>query len=85
VGQDEVDIVRAADAVCVVLVPGMGDDIQGHSRQGSWRSRPLVINRPTVSAPIAWPPTWRRCSRSLPSARPQASYPASRSPCRTRG
>jgi len=27
-GQDEVDIVRAADAVCVVLVPGMGDDIQ---------------------------------------------------------
>ncbi|HEX5045444.1 MAG TPA: methylmalonyl Co-A mutase-associated GTPase MeaB [Candidatus Polarisedimenticolaceae bacterium] len=28
VGQDEVDIVRAADAVCVVLVPGMGDDIQ---------------------------------------------------------
>jgi LAO/AO transport system kinase len=28
VGQDEVEIVRAADAVCVVLVPGMGDDIQ---------------------------------------------------------
>jgi len=28
VGQDEVDVVRAADAVCVVLVPGMGDDIQ---------------------------------------------------------
>ena len=28
VGQDEIEVVRAADAVCVVLVPGMGDDIQ---------------------------------------------------------
>lgn len=28
VGQDEVDIVRAADVTLVVLVPGMGDDIQ---------------------------------------------------------
>lgn len=28
VGQDEVEIVRTADVVCVVLVPGMGDDIQ---------------------------------------------------------
>ncbi len=28
VGQDEVDIVRTADAVAVVVVPGMGDDIQ---------------------------------------------------------
>jgi len=28
VGQDEVDIVKTADAVTVVLVPGMGDDIQ---------------------------------------------------------
>ncbi len=28
VGQDEVDVVRAADLVTVVLVPGMGDDIQ---------------------------------------------------------
>jgi LAO/AO transport system kinase len=28
VGQDEIDVVRAADAVSVVLVPGMGDDIQ---------------------------------------------------------
>jgi LAO/AO transport system kinase len=28
VGQDEVDIVRLADCVAVVLVPGMGDDIQ---------------------------------------------------------
>lgn len=28
VGQDEVDIVRAADSIAVVLVPGLGDDIQ---------------------------------------------------------
>ena len=28
VGQDEIEIVRTADAVAVVLVPGMGDDIQ---------------------------------------------------------
>ncbi len=28
VGQDEVDVVKTADAVLVVLVPGMGDDIQ---------------------------------------------------------
>ena len=28
VGQDEIDVVRAADTVVVVLVPGMGDDIQ---------------------------------------------------------
>jgi LAO/AO transport system kinase len=28
VGQDEVDIVKTADVVCVVLVPGMGDDVQ---------------------------------------------------------
>lgn len=28
VGQSEVDIVKIADTVCLVLVPGMGDDIQ---------------------------------------------------------
>jgi LAO/AO transport system kinase len=28
VGQDEIDIVRLADCVLVVLVPGMGDDVQ---------------------------------------------------------
>jgi len=28
VGQDEVDVVRTADQVAVILVPGMGDDIQ---------------------------------------------------------
>lgn len=28
VGQDEIDIVRLADCILVVLVPGMGDDIQ---------------------------------------------------------
>src|SRR5438046_10529217 len=28
VGQDEVDIVRVADITIVILVPGMGDDVQ---------------------------------------------------------
>ncbi|MDD4836361.1 MAG: methylmalonyl Co-A mutase-associated GTPase MeaB [Dethiosulfovibrio sp.] len=28
VGQSEIDIVRIADTVCLVLVPGMGDDMQ---------------------------------------------------------
>lgn len=28
VGQSEIDIVKIADSVCLVLVPGMGDDIQ---------------------------------------------------------
>ncbi len=28
VGQDEIEVVGTADVVCVVLVPGMGDDIQ---------------------------------------------------------
>jgi len=28
VGQDEVEVVDGADTVCVILVPGMGDDIQ---------------------------------------------------------
>ncbi len=37
VGQDEVDIVKAADVSVVVLVPGMGDDIR-RSRPGLWRS-----------------------------------------------
>ena len=28
VGQSEIDIVKIADSVCLILVPGMGDDIQ---------------------------------------------------------
>ena len=28
VGQDEIEVVRGAETVCVVLVPGLGDDIQ---------------------------------------------------------
>lgn len=28
VGQSEIDIVRIADTVCLILVPGMGDDVQ---------------------------------------------------------
>jgi LAO/AO transport system kinase len=28
VGQSEIDVMRVADTVCVVLVPGLGDDVQ---------------------------------------------------------
>jgi LAO/AO transport system kinase len=28
VGQSEIDVMRVADTVCVILVPGLGDDIQ---------------------------------------------------------
>ncbi len=28
VGQSEIDVVKIADTVCLVLVPGMGDDVQ---------------------------------------------------------
>src|SRR5207247_7639291 len=28
VGQEEVDVIRVADTVCLVTVPGLGDDIQ---------------------------------------------------------
>jgi LAO/AO transport system kinase len=38
VGQDEVDIVRAADVSVVVLVPGAGDDVQA-LKAASWRLR----------------------------------------------
>ncbi len=30
VGQDEIDIVRLADCTLVLLVPGLGDDVQKH-------------------------------------------------------
>src|SRR5207245_5904135 len=33
VGQDEIDIVRLADCTVVVLVPGLGDDVQ-HMKAG---------------------------------------------------
>ena len=39
VGQDEVEVVKAADVSVVVLVPGMGDDIQAikAGNHGDWR------------------------------------------------
>ena len=39
VGQDEVDIVRLADVTVVVLVPGMGGDVQSLEARGFWRLR----------------------------------------------
>ena len=37
VGQAEVDVADAADAVVVVTAPGLGDEVQA-LKAGSWRS-----------------------------------------------
>jgi LAO/AO transport system kinase len=45
VGQDEVDVVKVADAVAVVLVPGMGDDVQALKAGILEIADVLVINK----------------------------------------
>ncbi len=45
VGQDEVDVVRVADVVAVVLVPGMGDDVQALKAGILEIADVLVINK----------------------------------------
>jgi LAO/AO transport system kinase len=72
VGQDEVDIVRAADTIAVVLVPGQGDDIQAikagileiadvfivnkADREGADRAVAELSMMLDVSEPKAWRP-----------------------------
>jgi LAO/AO transport system kinase len=36
VGQDEVDVVKSAQTTVIIVIPGMGDDIQA-SRRESWK------------------------------------------------
>ncbi len=45
VGQDEVEVVRVADVVAVVLVPGMGDDVQALKAGILEIADVLVINK----------------------------------------
>jgi LAO/AO transport system kinase len=45
VGQDEVEVVEGADTVCVVLVPGMGDDIQSMKAGIMEIAHVFVINK----------------------------------------
>ena len=72
VGQDEVDIVRAADTTAVVLVPGQGDDIQAikagileiadvfilnkAERDGADRAVAELAMMLDLSAPTGWRP-----------------------------
>lgn len=52
VGQSEVDIVKNADSTLVVLVPGLGDDIQA-IKAGSWKSAMYSQSiKPTATAAI---------------------------------
>ena len=57
VGQDEVDIVRAADTTAVVLVPGPRATTSRRSRPASSRSPTSSSStRPSATAPTApWP------------------------------
>lgn len=75
VGQDEVDIVKAADLSVVVLVPGMGDDIQAvkagimeiadifvinkADRDGVERTERELISLLDISERYDGPDTWR--------------------------
>jgi GTPase len=70
VGQDEVDIVKAAETVAVVLVPGLGDDIQAikagileigdvfvvnkADREGADRTAAELAMMLDLSAPVGW-------------------------------
>ena len=72
VGQDEVDVVRAADSVVVVVPPGLGDDIQAlkagileiadvfvvnkADREGADRAAAELKMNLEFSAPQAWRP-----------------------------
>jgi LAO/AO transport system kinase len=72
VGQDEVDVVRAADSVVVVLPPGLGDDIQAlkagileiadlfvvnkADREGADRAVAELTMNLDFSAPQGWRP-----------------------------
>ena len=72
VGQDEVDIVKAAETVAVVLVPGLGDDIQAikagileigdvfvvnkADRDGADRTAAELAMMLDLSAPQRWRP-----------------------------
>jgi putative protein kinase ArgK-like GTPase of G3E family len=66
VGQDEVDIVRTADVAVVVLVPGMGDDVQALKAGIMEIADIFVVNKADRDAPIA---PWRKWRRSCPCRR----------------
>ena len=64
VGQDEVEIVKAADVSVVVLVPGMGDDVQALKAGIMEISDVFVINKADREGVFARRKNSKRCSRS---------------------
>ena len=80
VGQEEVDVVRVADTVCLVTVPGLGDDIQAIKAGVLEIADVLVVNK--ADKPGA-DETARDLAQMLslgPSVRPSQASPASGEP-----
>ena len=76
VGQEEVDVVRVADTVCLVTVPGLGDDIQAIKAGVLEIADVLVVNK--ADKPGA-DETARDLAQMLslgPSVRPGPASPA---------
>jgi LAO/AO transport system kinase len=68
VGQDEVDIVRLADCTLVLLVPGLGDDVQSMKAGLMEIADIFVLNKSDREGATAWKRNWKRCCSLLPSA-----------------
>ena len=80
VGQEEVEVVRVADTVCLVTVPGLGDDIQAIKAGVLEIADVLVVNK--ADKPGA-DETARDLAQMLslgPSVRPSPALPASGEP-----
>jgi LAO/AO transport system kinase len=56
VGQDEVDVVSCVQTCCVVLVPGMGDEIQAIDRDGVEKVEMEIEAMKSLGASQAWDP-----------------------------
>ena len=67
VGQDEVDIVRLADVTVVILVPGMGDDVQTIKAGIMEIADIFVINKSDRGGLSGWSVRFCLCNLSLPA------------------
>ena len=61
VGQDETEIAGLAQVTVVVLVPGMGDDVQSLKAGILEIADVFVVNKSDRPAPTAWSATSKRC------------------------
>ena len=68
VGQDEVDIVRLADCTLVLLVPGMGDDVQNMKAGLMEIADIFVLNKSDREGVDASKRSWKRCCNSRRNA-----------------